>query len=372
MFYIRKLLIVVCLIGIGLPSLASYVYAASECRSIGVDYIYKPDPIPEDISQITLDFTKGLGDGRYRLRFASGFPGHHVYSSEADASEGKASFTVDNQGNKLNKGDHYSDLQFYDPNKKEWKDDPYCDRVYFKVGYDVSTCKMTATPPNPTDVEQIRLDVNYAPKQKYKVLLNNQVIGRITVGDDGTGNTVVGPLSPISNAQLAIQYDFEVNPAEKRYCVIPNFTITASGGVAPRPVPTVAPPPPPPPSHPQGTTSTPSSFTCPGDPRCTSAGGEACPGGQGIKTAIGCIHTDPEGFVKDFLSFAVGISGGLAFLMMLLGAFQMLTSAGNPETLQAGRERFSSAIIGLLIVVLAVLLLKIIGVDILGIPGFTQ
>ena len=108
-----------------------------------------------------------------------------------------------------------------------------------------------------------------------------------------------------------------------------------------------------------------------GDPTCTSAGGDPCPGGQGIKTAIGCIHTDPAGFVKDFLSFAVGTSGGLAFLMMLLGAFQMLTSAGNPETLQAGRDRFSSAIIGLLIVILAVLFLKIIGVDILGIPGFT-
>lgn len=117
---------------------------------------------------------------------------------------------------------------------------------------------------------------------------------------------------------------------------------------------------------------TPAVDICKIDPKkCTLAGGETCPGGKGIKTAIGCIHTDPEGFVKDFLSFAVGISGGLAFLMMLLGAFQMLTSAGNPETLQAGRDRFSSAIIGLLIVVLSVLLLKIIGVDILGIPGFT-
>lgn len=102
----------------------------------------------------------------------------------------------------------------------------------------------------------------------------------------------------------------------------------------------------------------------------TSGGGDSCDDNKGIKTAIGCVHTSPVGFIKDFLNFAVGISGGLAFLMMLLGAFQMLTSAGNPETLQAGRERLQSAVIGLLFVIFAVLLLKIIGVDILGIPGF--
>ncbi len=85
-----------------------------------------------------------------------------------------------------------------------------------------------------------------------------------------------------------------------------------------------------------------------------------------IGTAVGCIRTNPADFIIDLLRFIIGISGGLAFLMMLLGAFQMLTSAGNPETLQAGRERLTSAIIGLLFVIFAVLLLRIIGVDILG------
>lgn len=89
----------------------------------------------------------------------------------------------------------------------------------------------------------------------------------------------------------------------------------------------------------------------------------------GIKTAIGCVHTSAFGFSKDFLKFAIGISGGLAFLMMLLGAFQMLTSAGNPETLAGGRDKFTSAIVGLLMVIFAVLLLRIIGFDILGLPG---
>lgn len=104
-----------------------------------------------------------------------------------------------------------------------------------------------------------------------------------------------------------------------------------------------------------------------------TAGGIPCgddPKDPGFKTAIGCIHTSPVALVKDFLKFGLGIGGGLAFLIMLLGAFQMLTSAGNPETLATGKDRLTSAVIGLLFVIFSVLLLQIIGVGILDIPGF--
>lgn len=110
---------------------------------------------------------------------------------------------------------------------------------------------------------------------------------------------------------------------------------------------------------------------------CTKAGGDPCKtptasDNPGFNTAIGCIHTSPAAFVKDFLTFIVAISGGLAFLMMLLGSFQMLTSAGNPETLATGRDRFTNAIIGLLFVIFSVLLMQIIGFDILRLPGFDR
>lgn len=109
---------------------------------------------------------------------------------------------------------------------------------------------------------------------------------------------------------------------------------------------------------------------CVGSECAKSEGGTRCDEGA-ISTAIGCIHTSPVGFTKDFLRFMLGIGGGLAFLMMLLGAFQMITSAGNPDTLNAARERMTSAVIGLLFIIFAVLLLQIIGVGILNIPGFT-
>jgi hypothetical protein len=100
------------------------------------------------------------------------------------------------------------------------------------------------------------------------------------------------------------------------------------------------------------------------------AGGILCDGTKGVLTAVGCVHTEPTALVADFFKLATGIGGGIAFLLMVLGAFQMITSAGNPEALKAGQERFRDAIIGLLFVVFSVLLLKFIGVDILGFGNF--
>lgn len=100
---------------------------------------------------------------------------------------------------------------------------------------------------------------------------------------------------------------------------------------------------------------------------CTSAAGQLCDGDKGIATAIGCIPTNPADFINALFKFGLGIGGGIAFLLMVFGAIEMITSAGNPESLKAGQERFTNAIIGILFIVFSVLLLQIIGVDILSI-----
>lgn len=102
-----------------------------------------------------------------------------------------------------------------------------------------------------------------------------------------------------------------------------------------------------------------------------TATGEFCDESKGtISTAIGCINTNPVGLVQDFFKLAVGIGGGIALLLMIGGAFQMITSAGNPEGVKHGKEQFTSAIEGLLFIIFSVLLLRIIGVDILGFGKF--
>lgn len=87
-------------------------------------------------------------------------------------------------------------------------------------------------------------------------------------------------------------------------------------------------------------------------------------------TAIGCIPTTPSGFISEFLNLGIGIAGGIAFLLILFSGFQMLTSTGNPEKLNAGKELLTSAISGLILIIFSLFLLRLIGWDILGLPDF--
>jgi hypothetical protein len=92
----------------------------------------------------------------------------------------------------------------------------------------------------------------------------------------------------------------------------------------------------------------------------------------GVWTAIGCITTDPNDLLGTILRLGLGLAGGIAFLLILFGGLQIMTSAGNPEQLNAGRELVTSAIIGLILVLFSIFLLQFIGVTIIGIPGFVS
>jgi len=92
---------------------------------------------------------------------------------------------------------------------------------------------------------------------------------------------------------------------------------------------------------------------------------------KGTWTALGCIPTnDLNEFIGWLLGRVIFIATGIAFILLVVGAFQILTSAGNPEKVKAGGELITSTIAGLLLIILSVFLLKLIGVDILHIPGF--
>lgn len=87
-----------------------------------------------------------------------------------------------------------------------------------------------------------------------------------------------------------------------------------------------------------------------------------------IPTAIGCIDiSGPGQFVNEVLKLAIGLAGGIAMLLIIFGGIQILTSGGNPEKVKAGKELITSAIAGLLLIVFSVFILRIIGVEVLGI-----
>lgn len=96
-------------------------------------------------------------------------------------------------------------------------------------------------------------------------------------------------------------------------------------------------------------------------------------GDNEIDTAIGCISTSVDttgdSFFGSVIKIAVGLGGGLALLLMLYGVFIVTTSAGIPDKLKEGQEVITSAVSGLIFIILSVFLLNLIGINILGIPG---
>ena len=103
---------------------------------------------------------------------------------------------------------------------------------------------------------------------------------------------------------------------------------------------------------------------------CFLGEGKYVDNGPGSWTALGCIPTDTAGFVKWLLGPFMGIAGGIAFLLILKGGYQIMFSQGNPESITDGRDTIVAAVSGLVVIILSVAILEIIGVDILDLPGF--
>jgi hypothetical protein len=97
-----------------------------------------------------------------------------------------------------------------------------------------------------------------------------------------------------------------------------------------------------------------------------------CKEPAGIWTAVGCLPRDYSKIVSFLFSIGVGIAGGIAFLFFLFGAFMILTSAGNAEQIEEGKQTIISALSGLLLIIFSIFLLTVIGVDILHIPGLSK
>ncbi|MBU2577571.1 pilin [Patescibacteria group bacterium] len=96
-----------------------------------------------------------------------------------------------------------------------------------------------------------------------------------------------------------------------------------------------------------------------------------CDSDTGIYTSLGCIPVNNLNlFIQWLMGKAILVGSGIAFLLMVVGAFQILTSAGTPEKVKAGKELITSAIGGLVFIILSVFLLRLIGVDVLHLPGF--
>lgn len=119
-----------------------------------------------------------------------------------------------------------------------------------------------------------------------------------------------------------------------------------------------------------GETQTVGKAACNSVPEQVKGECERCFDGGGAWTAFNCLGgTSPSDFVADFIKLGTGLGGGVAFLLILVSGFQRITSAGNPEKLHEAKELMTAAISGLLLIIFSIFLLRLIGVDILQIPG---
>lgn len=68
-----------------------------------------------------------------------------------------------------------------------------------------------------------------------------------------------------------------------------------------------------------------------------------------IPNPMGSVNT-PEDLISNIIKTILGVTGSIALLMFVWGGFMWLTSAGNSERVQKGKNVFIWAAAGLLVI----------------------
>ncbi len=91
----------------------------------------------------------------------------------------------------------------------------------------------------------------------------------------------------------------------------------------------------------------------------------------GIWTGIGCVYGDMGSFIQNtLLGWMIGLAGAAALFCIIYASFMMQISQGNAEKIKKAQELLTSCIMGLILIIFSTFILRVIGVDILRIPGF--
>lgn len=91
---------------------------------------------------------------------------------------------------------------------------------------------------------------------------------------------------------------------------------------------------------------------------------------EGIWTAVGCIKNDPQTIVEVVIKIGLGVAGGVALLIILAAGFALSTSQGDAKKTAEAKEMITSAVIGIIFIIMSITILEFIGVKIFHIPGF--
>lgn len=90
-------------------------------------------------------------------------------------------------------------------------------------------------------------------------------------------------------------------------------------------------------------------------------------GSFGYPSVFGCIkYNKTNSVVVTILRFVIPFVGGIALVFIAFSAFIFMTSSGDPKKIAMAKEILVSALAGTIVIVLSSWLLRVIGVDVLG------
>ena len=69
---------------------------------------------------------------------------------------------------------------------------------------------------------------------------------------------------------------------------------------------------------------------------------------------------DVNGLIKTVIQWMLGIAFGIAVLFLIIGGFWYITSGGNEETAEKGKNTVVNALIGIVIIVLAFVIVSVV------------
>ncbi|HJX45796.1 MAG TPA: hypothetical protein VJ399_01360 [Patescibacteria group bacterium] len=77
-----------------------------------------------------------------------------------------------------------------------------------------------------------------------------------------------------------------------------------------------------------------------------------------------------EYLFNNIISIALSLAGIVLFILLIMGGFKFITAGGEPAKVEGARKTLTSAIVGLIVIILSFLILRIIqtltGVDTTG------
>ena len=78
-------------------------------------------------------------------------------------------------------------------------------------------------------------------------------------------------------------------------------------------------------------------------------------------TGLNCnAGTSVNGLIRTVITWMLGIAFGIAVLFLIIGGFWYITSAGNEETAEKGKNTAINAIIGIVIIILSYVIVNVV------------